>query len=195
MIVGITGGIGSGKTFVAKEFCKLSSCAYYHADEEAKKLMNSSEEIRKEIIQEFGEESYQDNQLNRKYLADKVFNNKRYLERLNSIVHPKVKQHIVNFIKENNNKDFIVYENAILFEINSDVFCDYVIHVSVNLKERIARVMKRDHVTENQVLERVNNQWSDSKRKLLCNYNIENHDRNETVVQVKKIFNNLTEKS
>ena len=99
MVVGVTGGIGSGKSFVAKELCSFENTAYYHADEETKKLMNHSGEIKDKLIAVFGEESYLENQLNRKYISSIVFTDPKKLEQLNAIVHPIVKKHFRDFIK------------------------------------------------------------------------------------------------
>lgn len=194
MIVGITGGIGSGKTFVVKEFLKFSESVYYHADEEAKKLMNTSPEIKTKLIHVFGEKTYKNGVLNRKYLADKVFNNKENLAKLNAIVHPVVKNHFADFIKNNATKDFIIYENAILFEVESDRVCDVIINVTANLEERIKRVQQRDGVSKKEVLERIQNQWSDCKRNLLSNYCIINHEKENTISQIHKIHNFLTKR-
>ena len=127
MVLGITGGIGSGKSFVAKGFLEYDNTVYYHADEEARKLMNSSEVIKKNVIKEFGVSSY-DNQgnLNRSYLSSIVFKNPSELKKLNEIVHPVVKKHFQKFIRNQNKETIIIYENAILFEIGSDQFCDVI---------------------------------------------------------------------
>ncbi len=192
MVVGLTGGIGSGKSLVAKAFCSFQNTVYYHADEEAKNLMNTSASIQQEIILEFGKKSYQDNQLNRTYISSMVFKNPELLKKLNSIVHPAVKAHFKNFINSYNPNTLIIYENAILFETGSDLVCDVVISVCAPLKERIKRVVERDHINEEKVIDRIMNQWPDSMRNLLSNYLVINIDKKETLLKIKNIYNILT---
>tara|TARA_R110000787_G_scaffold234375_7_gene341278 strand:- start:4591 stop:5187 length:597 start_codon:yes stop_codon:yes gene_type:complete len=195
MVVGITGGIGSGKSFVAKAICSFANTVYYHADEEAKKIMNSSLSIKEQIISEFGQDSYIDNQLNRTYISSIVFNHPELLQKLNSIVHPIVKEHFRNFIKSQNENTLIIYENAILFEIGSDVICDRIISVNAPIDLRIKRVVERDHISEMNIRDRIKNQWPDSKRNLLSNYLICNVDKNKTLLKIKNIYNILTKNS
>ena len=192
MVVGLTGGIGSGKSLVAKAFCSFQNTVYYHADEEAKNLMNTSASIQQEIILEFGKKSYQDNQLNRTYISSMVFKNPELLKKLNSIVHPAVKAHFKNFINSYNPNTLIIYENAILFETGSDLVCDVVISVCAPLKERIKGVVERDHINEEKVIDRIMNQWPDSMRNLLSNYLVINIDKKETLLKIKNIYNILT---
>lgn len=193
MIVGITGGIGSGKSTVTGLFKELDNVVVYVADDEAKKLMNTSETIRSAIVREFGEKTYQDNNLNRPYLAKQVFNDKEKLSTLNAIVHPEVHQHFRTFIKTHE-QSIIIYENAILFEIGSDRFCDVIIAIFVAENERIKRVMRRDNVTEKEVLNRIKNQWSDQKKMMLSNYVITNNLKELLPSQVQQIHNILTKK-
>ena len=108
MIIGITGGIGSGKTLVAKELCSFENTVYYHADEEAKQLVNNSSSIKNKIIKIFGEESYLDDKLNRKYISDLVFKDPILLRKLNNIIHPEVKTHFANFIKSQKTNSLII---------------------------------------------------------------------------------------
>ncbi|WP_397447166.1 dephospho-CoA kinase [Polaribacter sp. R77954] len=191
-IVGLTGGIGSGKTTVAKMFASHKNIAIYIADVEAKKLMNSSKKIKDKLIANFGEEAYVNNTLNRPFIADIVFKNKEKLTLLNSIVHPEVRMHFQNFIKINDKKKYILYENAILFESNSYLLCDIIITVIANLNTRINRVISRDKTTKKEVLDRMKNQWHDHKKMLQSNYVIVNENLDETQFQVQRIHNILT---
>lgn len=195
MVVGLTGGIGSGKTTVAKLFQNFNTVAVYIADVEAKKLMNTSNVIRTKLVKAFGVETYKENQLNRAYISNLVFSNREKLQVLNSIVHPEVKKHFQEFIKQNAHKAYILYESAILFESNSQHQFDYIISVFVDLEERIKRVSKRDDSTKQEVLARINNQWKEEKKMLLSNYIINNYSLQETEVSVKKIHNILTKKA
>ena len=194
-IVGLTGGIGSGKTTVANFFSAYKNVAIYIADQEAKQLMNSSVAIKEKLIQNFGEQSYSNGSLNRKYIADIVFNDKEKLRQLNAIVHPEVKKHFQNFIKINAQKEYIIYENAILFESKSNLFCDIIITVFAAIKTKIKRVISRDKSSEKEVLNRMKNQWKDDKKMLQSNYVICNENLDETKKSVHKIHNILTVKS
>ncbi|WP_211290305.1 dephospho-CoA kinase [Polaribacter gangjinensis] len=194
MIVGLTGGIGSGKSTVAKLFAKYPNTAIYIADEEAKKLMNSSKIIAEKLIFEFGNETYQKGKLQRDFLAKIVFQNPEKLAKLNAIVHPEVRKHFQDFIKINQDKSLVFYENAILFESKSNLICDVIITVFATLSVRVERVMQRDHCTEEAVMNRINNQMSEEAKMLQSNYIINNDTLLHTQNQVKNIHNILTEK-
>ena len=195
MVVGLTGGIGSGKTTVATIFAKFNTVAIYNADLEAKKLMNASPIIKSKIIEEFGVESYLDNQLNSSFIANLVFNDKSKLAALNSIVHPEVKKHFQVFVDQNVDKEYVLYENAILFESKSNLKCDIIISVYAPLNVRIERTMLRDSSSRTAVKNRIKNQWLEDKKLLQSNYIIVNLNRNTTKNQVLKIHNILTQKS
>lgn len=195
MIVGLTGGIGSGKTTVAEVFKKLDSVAVYIADIEARKIMNSSDVIRTQLLQAFGEETYKDNELNRQYLANTVFESEEKLTTLNNIVHPEVKKHFLDFATRNSDKTYVLYESAILFESNSSQQCDFIISVFLDKEERIKRVLERDKTTEKEVLSRINSQWKEDKKLLSSNYIIFNYAIQDTKKSVLKIHNILTEKA
>lgn len=194
MVVGITGGIGSGKSTVVKLFSKFENTAIYLADDEAKKLMNTSKEIKEKLIREFSDKVYKNNELNRPFLANIVFNNKEKLAVLNSIVHPVVHKHLQDFIHQNVDKSYILYENAILFENGSDTICDKVITVTAPKNIRIERVVKRDKTTVEAVQSRMKNQWKDIKKTLQSNYIVENIELIQTEQLVGKIHNKLTKK-
>jgi len=195
MIVGLTGGIGSGKTTVAEVFKKLDSVAVYIADVEARKIMNSSDVIRTQLLQVFGKETYKNNELNRKYLANTVFESKEKLTILNNIVHPEVKKHFLDFATRNADKAYVLYESAILFESNSSEQCDFIISVFLDKEERIKRVLDRDKTNKKEVLSRINSQWKEDKKLLSSNYIILNYAIQDTEKSVLKIHNILTEKA
>ena len=195
MIVGLTGGIGSGKTTVAEVFKKLDSVAVYIADIEARKIMNSSVVIRTQLLQAFGKETYKNNELNRQYLANTVFESEEKLRILNNIVHPEVKKHFLDFAIRNADKAYVLYESAILFESNSSQQCDFIISVFLDKEERIKRVLERDKTTEKEVLSRINSQWKEDKKLLSSNYIIFNYAIQDTKKSVLKIHNILTEKA
>ncbi|QXP67559.1 dephospho-CoA kinase [Polaribacter sp. AHE13PA] len=194
MVVGLTGGIGSGKTTVANIFANFNTIAIYNADLEAKKLMNTSPLIKSKIIEEFGDESYLDNQLNRPFIANLVFKDKNKLAALNAIVHPEVKNHFNEFVKLHTDKEYILYENAILFESKSNLKCDIIISVYAPLNVRIERTMLRDNSSKIAVENRIKNQWLEDKKLLQSNYVITNLSKENTHFQVLKIHNILTKK-
>lgn len=194
MVVGLTGGIGSGKSTILKMFSEFENIAVYIADEEAKKLMNSSNKIKSQLINEFGKETYVNNQLNREYLANIVFKDKEKLTLLNTIVHPVVNEHLQSFINQNSEKEYILYENAILFENGSNAICNKIITVTAPENIRIERVLKRDNSNIEAVKNRIKNQWSQTKKTLQSHYVIENLTLTKSKVQVLTIHNNLTKK-
>lgn len=192
MVIGVTGGIGSGKSTVVKIFSEFKDTAIYIADDEAKKLMHSSPDIKHKLISEFGKEVYIKDQLNRPFLASIVFKNKIKLNILNAIVHPIVNDHFQEFILKNANKQYIIYENAILFENGSNIFCDKIITVTAPENIRIKRVLERDKTTENTVRNRIKNQWSEAKKILQSNYKVDNLILTETKKEILRIHNILT---
>ena len=194
MIVGLTGGIGSGKTTVVNFFKEFSNIAVYIADVEAKKLMTSSIIIKSKLIKEFGKNSYKNNALNRTFLADIVFKDKEKLKILNSIVHPEVLLHFQEFVLKNTNKNYVLYENAILLENKSNLFCDFIITVTAPLDTRVQRVILRDNSTKTSVLNRIRNQWSEEKKTIQSHYVINNLSLEKTKIQVNRIHNILTKK-
>lgn len=192
-IIGLTGGIGSGKTTVT-EYMKKAGVRIYIADLEAKKLMHTDKAIRTQVIETFGEDVYNGNELQTKVLAAKVFKDTSSLEKLNAIVHPAVRQHLRRFVNRSR-KPYVVVENAILFESGFDKLCHFIICVTAPLDIRIARVMKRDKATRQQVLDRINNQWDEAKKIKLSDVVI-NTDREieQTHLQVDELLDLLDRK-
>lgn len=183
-VVGLTGGIGSGKTTVANLFRELGVSVYI-ADEQAKLLMNRSPRIRNKIQDLFGEQTYQSGRLNRKLLASEVFNDKEKLEALNRIVHPEVEQHFEAWRSEQAGP-YVLYEAAILFERGSDKKCDKTILVTADREERIRRLLQRDATTVPEIEARMANQWDDERKLELADFVIENMDLSRTLEQVRK---------
>ncbi len=188
-IVGLTGGIGSGKTTVAKMFASLG-ISIYNSDFEAKILTNSSKIIRQQLVSLLGAETYKDGILNRKFMAEKIFNDKKLLSQVNAIIHPKVAEHFKNWVKKQNSP-YIIKEAAILYESGSDALCDFVILVTASKEVRIQRVMDRDKVSKKEVEARMKNQWSDSKKAKLADFVIQNTDILDTKKQVEFIHYSL----
>lgn len=186
MVVGVTGGIGSGKTFVCNLFAE-KGVPIYITDIEAKRIMNLNAEVKNEIIKLFGSQAYINEVLNRTYISKLVFENKQLLNQLNAIVHPAVAQDFENwYIK--NQKKLVIKESAILFETGAYKKCDATILVTAPMEVRIKRVMKRDNIAKDLVEKRINNQWNDEKKMQLADYIIENFDKQNTIKQVNKLF-------
>lgn len=188
-IIGLTGGIGSGKTTVAKMFADLGA-PVYNSDREAKYLMVNSKKLRKEIKTLLGKESYQKKVLNRKYIADKVFANPELLSELNKIVHPAVRTHFLEWT-EKQKTSYVIQETAIIFENESQSKYDKIILVTAPEDVRINRVVSRDSINVEKVKERIANQWPDDKKEALSDYTIVNVDLNKTQKKVKEIHKEL----
>lgn len=185
-VIGLTGGIGSGKSTVLRYFEELGVETFI-ADEEAKKLMNSNAVLIGEIKTLFGNQAYENGELNRGFIASIVFKDKEKLEALNNLVHPIVRQHFKQMI-ENSQATFVIYEAAILFESGSDEFCDYIVTVAANLQERIQRVMKRDGVSKELVEDRMRNQLNDELKIKKAHFVVNNEAIMDTKTQINTIF-------
>src|SRR5690606_38204395 len=181
--VGITGGIGSGKSYVARIF-KALGVPFYDADTEAKKLMNTDGQIRPALIKQVGEAVYlEDGQLNRAYLSSVVFTDEKRLQALNAIVHPVVIQHGTDWA-EAQSYPYSLKEAALLFESGSYKSLDYTILVTAPLEMRIKRVVKRDAVSREQVLDRINKQMPDEKKSEIADFVIVNDENVPLLPQV-----------
>ncbi|MEW7290462.1 dephospho-CoA kinase [Aquimarina sp. 2304DJ70-9] len=189
-VVGLTGGIGSGKSTVATMF-KNIGIPVYIADDEAKKLMNNDDAVKQKIVALLGADSYIDDRLNREYIAAIVFNDTSKLEKLNAIVHPAVAHHFDTW-KRDQDADYVIKEVAILFENDGHKQCDYTILVSAPIEERIKRVLNRDQTTRKQILSRMNNQWDDAQKIILADFVINNIDLEETENQVYEIHKKIS---
>ncbi len=188
-IIGLTGGIGSGKTTIAGYFKEIGIPVYI-ADDEAKKIMQSKFVI-EEIKKGFGHFLFENDVLNRARLAEIVFNDSKKLDQLNAIVHPAVKNDFELWLQNNKNHDYVIYEAAILFESGRYKDCDIVITVTAPEEVRIQRVLKRDKTTREQVLSRMKMQWKDEERISKSNFVILNEDlkiAREEVVKILKIL-------
>lgn len=186
MIVGVTGGIGSGKTTVVNFFKELDVPVYI-ADEEAKRLMGEDNQLISSIKDEFGHEAYtEDNTLNKTYLADQVFGNPKKLQQLNNLVHPVVRQDFNDWLSHQNSA-YVIYESALIFEHNQQDNFDVVILVTAPVEERIKRVTKREGWSINDVQKRINQQMDDNKKKDKSKYIIKNTEINLTKKKVNRI--------
>lgn len=188
--VGLTGGIGSGKSLICKVF-EIFGVPVYYADAEAGRLMESDPVIRNKIIRKFGREMYTGNQLNRKKLASLIFHDKNSLNYLNSIVHPVVRRDFDMWSKEIKNCKYLIEEAAILIETGAYKNFDFVLTVSAPEDLRISRVMERDQVSREKVLERMQNQLSEEERNKRADAVIVNDDTKLVIPQVLQIHQRL----
>ena len=184
-IIGLTGGIGSGKTTVANMFSELGVPVYI-ADIEAKKLMSRSKIIKRKLIKLFGEDVYLEDKLNKPLIAQKIFNDKDLLEKMNAIVHPKVATHFKRWVAKQT-APYVIKEAAILFENNNYVHCDAIILVVADEDTRIQRVIKRDNTSKKQIKAIIGNQWSNGKKIALSQFVIKNTALSNTEKEVEKI--------
>jgi dephospho-CoA kinase len=192
-IIGLTGGIGSGKTAVAN-YIQSKGIPVYISDVEAKKVMDFPDII-SQIAAAFGTEIIESNNtLNRDKLASIVFNEPEKLKQLNAIVHPAVKKHFDFWIIEHNKFPIIIKETAILFESGSYKDCDSIITVSAPLETRIQRVLERDKTTREKIIQRINNQLSDEERIERSQFVVKNINFDETKIQIDEILNSLKNK-
>lgn len=191
--VGLTGGIGSGKSTVAKIF-EVLGIPVYKADLEAKRLMQEDPNLKESIKLHFGEKAYTNGILNRKWLAEIVFNDKEKLSMLNNIVHPATIQDGIRWMDQQHSP-YAIKESALLFERNLQDHFDYIVGVSAPLNLRIERTMNRDQITRHQVEERMKYQMEESSKMDLCNSIIVNDELNMIVPQVLQLHAQLLEKA
>ena len=188
MIVGLTGGIGSGKSTVASMFSELGVPVYI-ADTEAKKLMYNPA-VRAKITEAFGEKTYTASGPDNAYIAGIVFKDKEKLAILNGIIHPEVGRHFKKW-NEAQKGPYVIKEAAILFESGAYKDCDIIIMVMAPRETRIERVIRRDGVSREAVNNRIENQWDDDKKAELSDYIITNTDIEETRKQVRELHSRL----
>lgn len=172
IIVGLTGGIGSGKTTIAN-YIASKGIPVYIADDAGRKVMQK-QEILDAIKDVFGSEVFNGKNLDRAKLAKIVFDTPARLQELNAIVHPAVKNDFKEWLKQNEEAPIVIYESAILFESGSYANFDRIVTVIAPLETRISRVLERDNMTRDEVLKRINAQWNDEKRISKSDFVIEN---------------------
>jgi len=182
MKIGLTGGIGSGKSTVAKVF-EILGIPVYYADDAAKRLMNRDPALRDAIIHHFGNGAYNKEGLDRKYLAGIVFNNKEKLELLNSLTHPVTLADSEEWMNAQTSP-YIVREAALLFESGADKTVDQVIGVYAPQHIRVKRVMDRDHLTIEEVMKRVSRQLDEEEKMKRCDFIISNNETELVIPQV-----------
>ena len=189
-IIGLTGGIGSGKSSVLEIFKKIG-ISTYNADESAKKLISSDKKIIYSIKQLFGEDIYDNNELNSKLVSKIVFNDKEKLKSLNSIIHPAVATDFDNFCFKHRDETYIVKEAAIIFETKTENLFNKIIYVKAPKEIRVDRVMQRDNLSRDDVLNRIQNQIDETSIIDKCDFIIDNINFSELEEKVIEIHNTL----
>lgn len=187
--VGLTGGIGSCKSTVAKIFEVLGIPVYY-ADDAARRILNTDEELKKAIIEQFGKESYINDQLNRSYIAALVFNDKEKLELLNALTHPATIRDANRWMLQQTSP-YTIKEAALIFESGSAEHLDYVIGVYTPLPLRTRRIMDRDHITREEVQQRMSRQIDEEIKMRLCDKVIINDEQQLVTTQVLQLHEQL----
>lgn len=188
--IGLTGGIGSGKSTIARVI-KTLGYPVYTSDRRAAELTNNHVAIREGLIRLFGAHIYQaDRKLNKQALASIIFQNKQALQQVNSIVHPIVSADFDRWCQQQTST-LVFFESAILFESNLSHLFDRIITVSAPEETRLERVIRRDHTSKEKVIERMHNQLSDAERERMADYVIHNDDRQQVLTQILQMINHL----
>lgn len=189
VLVGLTGGIGSGKSTVAKVFETLD-VPIFNSDVIAKSIVNNDAEVIRKIVAEFGE-VYLDGELDKVQMATIVFNDKRALKTLNKIIHPKVALHFENWVEQNDSAEILIKEAAILIESGAYKQMDKIVLVTAPESLRLERVVSRDNSTEQKVKDRISAQLSDEKRAVFADYTIDNGGDELIIPQVLEVYKML----
>ena len=187
--IGITGGIGSGKSTVARVFEVLGIPVYY-ADEAAKHLMNEDEALKEKIKTSFGEDAYKEDKLDRKFLSSIVFNNPEKLALLNALVHPATLADAARWMQKQSTP-YSIKEAALIFESGAQEQLDYVIGVTAPAPLRIQRTMQRDGLTREEVIARIDKQMDETIKMKLCNFVIKNDEQQMLLPQVIAVHEKL----
>lgn len=191
--IGLTGGIGSGKSYVAKIFETLGVPVYY-ADEAAKRIMNENGDLRNQLVLHFGEKAYTNNQLNRKFIASLVFESPEKLTLLNSLVHPLTIADADHWVKLQATP-YIIKEAALVFESDAWKHLDKVIGVSAPYELRLKRAMQRDKISAEEVQARMNRQMDEEEKMKRCDYVLINNEKELLIPQVVALHEKLTAKA
>jgi len=191
--IGITGGIGSGKTFITALFSKLK-IPVYNSDSRAKELMATF--LKKDIINLFGEKAYWGNRINKSFIANEIFSHPSLRKALNDIVHPAVENDFNEWCKMySSTATYVLKESALLFETNIYKTLDKTILVTAPITLRIERLKKRDKLSENEIKKRIDSQWSDLEKQKLADYSIVNDEKILILPQIITIHKTLINQS
>lgn len=190
LTVGITGGIGSGKSTICRIF-EVMEVPVFNADAEARRLQNEDSNVRSSMISLFGNEVYNDDGLNRKLVAELVFNNKLLLDQLNKIIHPATLVAFEKWKQDYSSNHYVIKEAAILFESKSNIGLDKIIVVSAAEELRIERIVKRDNISREQIISRMNNQLAEEERIAKADFVIVNDEKSAIIPQVLAVHEKL----
>ena len=190
--VGLTGGIGSGKTTIANLFATEFAIPIYIADTKAKELIAQETHLQQEIKALLGEEAFVEGKYNTAFVASIVFSTPEKLQALNQLIHPYVQQDFARW-REEQHSPYVIKESAILFESGSYKDCDYIITVTAPLEERIRRVMLRDKIDRKTVEKRIKNQWNDENRIKLSTFVVDNGDFSRNLDKIQTIHCKIME--
>ncbi len=190
--VGLTGGIGSGKTTIANLFASQFAIPIYIADTKAKELIAQDNRLQQEIKALLGEEAFVEGKYNTSFVASIVFSTPEKLQALNKLIHPYVQQDFERW-REEQHSPYVIKESAILFESGSYKDCDYIITVTAPLEERICRVMLRDKIDRKTVEKRIKNQWNDENRIKLSTFVVDNGDFSRNLDKIQTIHCKIME--
>lgn len=190
--VGLTGGIGSGKTTIANLFATEFAIPVYIADTKAKELIAQDVHLQQEIKALLGEEAFVEGKYNTAFVASIVFSTPKKLQALNQLIHPYVQQDFARW-REKQHSPYVIKESAILFESGSYKDCDYIITVTAPLEERIRRVMLRDKIDRKTVEKRIKNQWNDENRIKLSTFVVDNRDFGRNLDKIQTIHCKIME--
>ncbi len=190
-VIGLTGGIGSGKSTIAREFAALG-VPVYHSDDRAKYLMNSDEELKQQLMALLGPETYREGLLNTGFVAKHIFADPAALKSWNKLVHPAVALDFAQWLSDQDSP-YVLKEVAILFETGGETQCDAVVLVTALKGQRLARVMARDGTPKPQIDQRMDLQWSDDVKKEKADFVIENNDLALALKQVTNVHKALME--
>ena len=193
LLIGLTGGIGSGKTFISKIINSYKRFKIFDSDFEAKKIIKNNLEVINSIKNSFGPLAYVKNNLNKKYISEVVFSDLKKLKLLNQIVHPKVFE-ALEIYKTKNSDKIIIIESALLFESGMYINNDINILVVSPLELRLDRITKRDNITREKAKQIINSQWKDSKKISLADFIIENINKLETEKVLKNLIKDILSK-
>ena len=188
--IGITGGIGSGKTVVSELF-RLHKIPVYDADTQVKQLNDNSEIVRQKIVQHFGSELYINGILDKKRFAEIIFQDKKQLEIATNIIHAELKKHLSRWFQEKNKYPVVAMDAPVLFESNFHKFMDYNITVTAPEEMRLSRTIKRDNTDAAHIKRRMANQMSDSEKIKLSDFVILNDNRNSLIKQTEDILSQI----
>ena len=193
LLIGLTGGIGSGKTFISKIINSYKRFKIFDSDFEAKKIIKNNLEVINSIKNSFGPLAYVKNNLNKKYISEVVFSDLKKLKLLNQIVHPKVFE-ALELYKTKNSDKIIIIESALLFESGMYINNDINILVVSPVELRLDRITKRDNITREKAKQIINSQWKDSKKISLADFIIENIKKLETEKVLKTLIKDILSK-